>query len=175
MKFIADSMLGKLARWLRMLGYDVKYSNKFNDAQLIMIAKKEGRILLTKDLELHLQATKKGVCTLYLEGRTEIEKLVELAERFNIRLDIDMARTRCPKCNTTVKHTLKREVIHNVEEKTFAYNNEFWRCPKCEQIYWQGTHWKRIERTLETTKKLRPPFKAKTTSNGPTKLPPMES
>jgi uncharacterized protein with PIN domain len=153
LKFIADGMLGKLTRWLRMLGHNVKYSSKLDDNQLITIAKKERRILLTRDLELYQQATAKGVESFYLEGKTEAERLAQLAKRFKIELNIDMATSRCPKCNARVKPILKEKVADKVEKDTFAYYNEFWECPKCGQIYWQGAHWTRIRETLETARK----------------------
>ena len=155
MKFIVDGMLGKLTRWLRMLGHNVKYSNKLDDAQLIAIAKKEKRILLTRDLELYQQATAKGVQAFYVDGKTEAERLAQIAKKFGISLEIDMAVSRCPKCNAQVKPTSKENVKGKVEETTFAYYNEFWECPKCGQIYWQGAHWTRIRRTLEEAKKLK--------------------
>jgi uncharacterized protein with PIN domain len=145
-------MLGKLARWLRMLGHNVKYSNKLDDSQLIAIAKKERRILLTRDLELYQQATAKGVQAVYMEGQTEAERLAKLAQKFGVNLDIDMATSRCPKCNTRVKPISKEKVADKVEKTTFSYYNEFWQCPKCEQIYWQGAHWTRIRKTLEAAK-----------------------
>jgi uncharacterized protein with PIN domain len=154
MKFIVDGMLGKLTRWLRMLGHNVKYSNKLDDAQLIAIAKKERRILLTRDLELYQQATAKGVQAFYIDGKTEAEKLAKLAQRFGINLEIDMTISRCPKCNAQVKSTSKEKVKGKVEETTFNYYNDFWECPKCGQIYWQGAHWTRIRKTLETAKEL---------------------
>lgn len=152
MKFIADGMLGKLTRWLCILGHNVEYSNKLDDAQLIMIAKKERRILLTRDLELYQQATAKGVDAFYLEGTTEAEKLAQLAKRFDISLDVDMAKSRCPKCNTQVKRISKEKILDKVEKSTFLHYNEFWECSKCRQIYWQGAHWTRIRKTLETAK-----------------------
>jgi len=152
LKFIADGMLGKLTRWLRMLGHNVKYSNKLDDSQLIAIAKKERRILLTRDLELYQQATAKGVQAFYMEGQTEAERLAKLAQKFGINLDIDMATSRCPKCNARVKSLPKEKVADKVEKTTFSYYNEFWQCPKCEQIYWQGAHWTRIRKTLEAAK-----------------------
>lgn len=152
MKFIVDGMLGKLTRWLRMLGYNVKYSNKLDDAQLTIIAKKEHRILLTRDLELYQQATAKGVNALYLNGETEAERLAQLAEKFKIKLEINVETSRCPKCNTRVKPVSKENVANKVEKTTFAYYNDFWQCPKCGQIYWQGAHWTRIRKTLEEAK-----------------------
>ncbi|MBS7647133.1 MAG: Mut7-C RNAse domain-containing protein [Candidatus Bathyarchaeia archaeon] len=154
MKFIADSMLGKLTRWLRMLGHNVKYSNKLDDAQLIGIAKKERRILLTRDLELYQQATAKGVQAFYVDGPTETENLAKIAQKFGISLDVDMSRSRCPKCNTQVKPIPKEKVAGKVEENTYTHYNDFWECPKCGKIYWQGAHWTRIRKTLETAKEL---------------------
>ena len=145
-------MLGKLTRWLRILGHNVKYSTKLDDAQLIIIAKKERRILLTRDLELYQQATAKGVDTFYLKGQTEEERLAELANRFDIRLDINMTTSRCPKCNTRVKPIPKAKVSDKIEKSTFQYYDEFWKCPKCEQIYWQGAHWTKIRKTLKKAK-----------------------
>jgi len=147
-------MLGKLTRWLRMLGHNVKYSNKLDDAQLIAIAKKEQRILLTRDLELYQQAAAKGIQAFYVNGQTEAENLAKIAQKFGISLDVDMKRSRCPKCNAQVKPIPKEKVAGRVEETTYAHYNEFWECPKCGQIYWQGAHWTRIRKTLETAKEI---------------------
>ena len=107
MKFIADGMLGKLTRWLRMLGQDVTYSTQLDDAELLAVAEEEQRVLLTRDLELCQRATAKGVDAFYVEGRTEAEKLAELAGRFGFPLTIDLARSRCPKCNAIIRLTPK--------------------------------------------------------------------
>lgn len=154
MKFIADGMLGKLTRWLRMLGHNVKYSNKLDDVQLMAIAKKERRILLTRDLELYQQATAKGVNAFYLEGTNEAERLAQLAKRYKIPLDINLKISRCPKCNTRVKPIPKGSVGDKVEETTFKFYDEFWQCPRCGQVYWQGAHWTRIRKTLEEAKEI---------------------
>ena len=160
MRFIADGMLGKLTRWLRMLGHNVKYSNKLDDPELILIAKREGRVLLTRDLELYQKATAWGIQACYIDGVNEAEDLAKLAKRFGINLDIDMRISRCPKCNAQVKPVPKEKVAGKVEETTFSYFNEFWECPKCGQIYWQGAHWTRITKTLETAKKILNKMKA---------------
>jgi len=149
MKFIADGMLGKLTRWLRMLGHDVKYSNELNDAELSLIAKKERRTLLTKDLELYQHSIAKGIDAFYLEGRTEAERLAELAERFKIPLIIDLKNSRCPRCNTKLQPTPKENLAGKVEKNTFTYYDNFWECPKCGHVYWQGAHWGRIRATLK--------------------------
>ena len=148
MKFVADGMLGKLTRWLRMMGNDVEYSAKFNDTELMEIAKKEKRVLLTRDLELLQRCVSKGIEVFYVEGTKEAARLAELAERFKLPLAIDLKISRCPKCNTRLRPTQKGMIADKVEPKTYAHYNEFWRCPGCGQIYWQGAHWDKIRATL---------------------------
>jgi hypothetical protein len=154
MKFIVDGMLGKLSRWLRILGHNVKYSNNLDDAQLLTIAKKERRTLLTSDFELYRHATAKGMDAFYVEGETGEERLAALARKYGIDLAIDMTISRCPKCNTKVKPITKEEAAGKVEKSTFEHYDEFWKCPKCGQIYWQGAHWTRIRRTLEVAQEI---------------------
>ena len=149
MKFIADGMLGKLTRWLRMLGQDVKYSKSLYDEQLIKTAKTENRVLLTRDLKLYQLARKRGVDTTLVKGATEAEKLAGLARRFDFRLEIDVAVSRCPKCNTPIRPVSKGEIVDRIPEATSTYYDEFWECLGCGQIYWRGSHWKRIEKTLK--------------------------
>lgn len=153
MKFVADGMLGKLTRWLRMLGQDVDYSNQREDTELIAVAKKENRIILTRDLELYQRATAKGVDAFYVEGKTEAEKLAELAKRFGIPLWINMKISRCPKCNAKIQSIPKEKLENKVEKNTYIYYDEFWECPKCGNVYWQGAHWGKIRATLEEAKK----------------------
>ncbi len=155
MKFIADGMLGKLTRWLRMLGQDVKYSNQFEDEELIATAKKERRVILTRDLQLYQRAIAKGINAFYVEGQTEAAKLAELAKRFDFTLTIDLQRSRCPQCNARIRPTSKEKLAGKVEKNTFVHYDEFWKCPKCGHIYWQGAHWDGIRATLEEAKKIK--------------------
>ena len=154
MKFIADGMLGKLARWLRMLGQDVKYSTQYEDNELMALAEKEQRVLLTRDLELCKHASAKGIDAFHVEGQTEAEKLAELTKRFGFTLTIDMKRSRCPRCNAKILLTPKEKITGKVENNTFAHYSEFWECPNCGQIYWQGAHWKGIRATLKEAQKI---------------------
>jgi uncharacterized protein with PIN domain len=147
-KFLADGMLGKLTRWLRILGQDVIYSTEFNDTQLLETAKKEKRILLTKDLELYKRAITRGLNAYYIEGKSESKRLAELAKRYNIELMIDLDKSHCPICNTKIQETPKEELADQIEKNTYKYYNNFWKCPKCGQIYWRGAHWKQINNTI---------------------------
>jgi len=154
MRFVADGMLGRLTRWLRMLGHDVKYSSELGDKKLIEIAKTEGRILLTRDLELYQQATVRGVESFLVEEKREAEKLAALAKRFNFKLEIDMALSRCPKCNAGIRPITKEKVLDRIPEKTASKYEDFWECNNCGQVYWRGAHWKRISEALREAQSL---------------------
>jgi uncharacterized protein with PIN domain len=147
-KFLADGMLGKLTRWLRMLGHDVIYTDSMNDKELILKAKNEKRILLTRDVKLYQQAVAKGAEAFLLESPNQITNLVQAAKRFKFPLVIDPDRSRCPKCNTKIKPIPKSEAEGKVPGKTLVHYDEFWQCPNCGQVYWRGAHWKEIEKTL---------------------------
>ena len=152
MKFILDGMLGKLARWLRMMGQDVTYSTENSDSELLVITKKENRVLLTRDLALYQHAIAKNFEAYYVEGITESDRLSELSSRFGISLSIDMSQSRCPKCNTHLTSVPKQKIVEKVERNTFLYYNEFWNCSNCGAVYWQGAHWTKICATLENAK-----------------------
>jgi len=151
-KFLADGMLGKLARWLRMLGHDIIYSVQFNDSEILELIKKDKRVLLTKDLELYKRAIGRGLDAYYVEGKNESERLAEVAKRYNIQLIIDMDRSRCPVCNIKIKLAPKEQLQEELEKNTFTYYDRFWKCPNCSQIYWQGAHWTKIRATIEEAK-----------------------
>lgn len=149
MKFIVDGMLGKLARWLRMLGYDTEYSGDINDDEILEIALKEKRIILTRDYEFFKRANLNGAEAIFIRGKTNTEKLADLSKQIGIRLEIDIDKSRCPKCNTKIKLIPKEIVKNKVHEVTYRFYNEFWQCPKCGQIYWKGSHWKKINAALK--------------------------
>ena len=117
MKFLADAMLGKLTRWLRMLGQDVMYSVEFDDSELLELAKEEERILLTKDFELYKRAIGRGLDAYYVEGKTESERLAEVAKRYGLPLTIDMDKSHCPICNTKLASRTKRATQGRIGKK----------------------------------------------------------
>jgi len=153
-KFVADGMLGKLTRWLRMLGQDVEYSSQMGDDELLETSNKKRRVLLTRDLELYKRAAARNIETFYVEGGIEAEKVAEIAGRFKIPLKINMEKSRCPACNSRIKPIPKKDVAEKVEKNTFAFYNDFWTCPKCSKIYWQGAHWRNIQATLERAEEI---------------------
>ncbi len=149
-------MLGKLTRWLRMLGHDVNYFRSADDEKLVELAKQEKRVLLTRDHELVQRAVDLGVETVLVEASKEVDKLAFLAGRFGFKLEIDLSVSRCPKCNALIGVVTKEEVADEIPEATSKHYEEFWKCQGCGKVYWQGAHWKRIGETLEEARnKLR--------------------
>ena len=145
-------MLGKLARWLRMMGHDAKYSSNLADKELLNIANKENRILLTRDFQLFQKAINQGLKTTFIEGKTEPERIAEVAQKNNIILEVDPDKSNCSVCNTKLRETSKSEIDEKVEKNTLKYYDKFWLCPNCGKVYWQGAHWKNIETTLKMAK-----------------------
>jgi len=153
LKFVTDGMLGKLTRWLRMLGHDVEYTGSMGDKELLQKAKKENRVLLTRDLELYKQAIAKGADAFLIESPDQTANLAKLAKRFKFKLEIDVKASRCPKCNGKIRVVSKATVEDKIPQTTSSNYNEFWQCQSCKQIYWRGAHWERIDKTLEEARK----------------------
>lgn len=150
--FLTDGMLGKLTRWLRMLGHDVEYAGSSDDKELVKNAKKESRILLTRDVELYRQAVAKGAEAFLIEKPNQTANLASLAKRFNFKLEVDMDASRCPKCNSKIKAVSKANIADKIPSSTSSNYEKFWQCQGCGQVYWRGAHWKRIDKTLEEAK-----------------------
>ena len=100
-----------------MLGHDVIYSVVFNDSELLELAKKEERVLLTKDLELYKRAIGKGIDAYYVEGKTEPERLAQVAKRYGLTLEIDMDKSHCPICNAKLQAANKEATPRRIRKK----------------------------------------------------------
>jgi uncharacterized protein with PIN domain len=131
-----------------MIGQDVIYSVQLDDNHLLGLAEAENRVLLTKDLELYRRAIGRGLDAFYVEGKTEPEGLAKVAGRYSLELAVDMGKSHCPICNTLLETVGKEKLKNLLEPKTYKHYKQFWQCPKCKQIYWQGAHWERICGTL---------------------------
>jgi uncharacterized protein with PIN domain len=135
--FIVDHMLGSLARWLRMLGYDSHYDKILSDNEIIQFARKEGRRILTRDREL---AERGG--GFYISSTELEEQLLAVAKEFSLSYRLD--RMRCSVCNGTLQKIDASSIKDKVPQRSFENAKEFWRCDSCRKIYWDGTHWKGI-------------------------------
>lgn len=144
MKFICDEMLGKLAKWLRIIGYDTKYAKGMDDEKIIEIALKEDRIVLTRDKML----SRKAVKGFYIEEK-ELEKQIEkVIKKFKLDLEKNIF-SRCTVCNIPVAKIERNKVKGKVPESVWENNKEFWICPRCGRIYWMGSHWNNIRNRLK--------------------------
>ncbi|RLI34065.1 hypothetical protein DRO53_04455 [Candidatus Bathyarchaeota archaeon] len=150
LRFLVDGMLGSLARWLRMLGYDVEYAAELEDGELIRIAKASGRILLTRDLQLYRTASRRGVEVFLVDASNVAEALRSLSKRFPLRLRVEPSASRCPLCNSPLREASRSEVEGKVPQGVYRRRRKFWVCvnPSCGKVYWKGSHWDKIKETL---------------------------
>ncbi|ADV64491.1 Mut7-C RNAse domain-containing protein [Desulfurococcus mucosus] len=147
-KFIVDAMLGSLARWLRILGYDTVYGSRMEDWLILRRAELEGRIILTRDRGLHHKALKRGLKSILLQDDDLASMLAKVSGLTGVRLYVDYERTRCPEDNTPLRKVDKEEVKDKVPPRVYSMHEDFWVCPRCGKVYWVGNHWKMIESIL---------------------------
>jgi hypothetical protein len=135
MKFLADVMVARLGRWLRLFGYDTAIANgRQSDDEILAIAKKENRLLLTRD-KVFYQRARKAVKAHYFVSRGAKAELREIVKTLKLEIDFPK-KTRCSVCNGTLKKM-----------------SDFWVCNSCKQTYWAGSHWARIRATMEAVKR----------------------
>ncbi len=142
MKFLVDHMLGRLARYLRFMGYDTYYpSGDMSDDEILRIAHQEGRVVITRDREL---ARRSG--GLLLRSGDYREQLKAVVREFNLKADNMLSR--CSLCNEPLVRVEKEEIRDRVPEYVYQHSEEFYLCPKCGRVYWYGSHTERIEREI---------------------------
>ena len=139
-KFIADVHLGKLARYLRLLGFDTLYKNSFTNAELISIAKEEGRILLSRNIAF---AKHPVVSSYIVQSEASMTQLKQVVQHFGLKTLIHPF-SLCMVCNGKLETVQKEIIINQLEENTKQYFNKFWQCENCHQIYWMGSHYERM-------------------------------
>ena len=145
-RFVADGHLGKLARNLRLLGFDVVYDRQAHDRQLLGVMKSENRALLTRDRRLLMHAmVKAGYCP---RSQNADEQTIEVIRRFDL-FDSIAPFTRCLRCNAPLRKVAKADVIEKLEPLTKIYYEEFRRCTGCGQIYWAGSHFSKLQKRLD--------------------------
>ena len=147
LRFICDRMLGTLARYLRILGYDTLYPEEdIRDAELLFLAFTQGRILLTRDTRM---GTRVSPNIFILKSVIPEEQLKRVIKRFRLQRR-DNCLTRCLECNALLVAIEKKRVRGKVPSYVFRQHNKFARCPHCEKYYWTGTH---TDRMIEKVKK----------------------
>lgn len=150
MRFIVDNNVGRLARWLRALGYDTVYIDPIDDGELVDIARREGRIILTRDMGILRRrvVTLGEVQAIKIEGDEWREQLAQVVRELGLRTE--PAFTRCFECNTELEPRTRDQVRPHVPPYVHRTKTHFLACPSCGRHYWQGTHWQRMKRDLGT-------------------------
>lgn len=150
LKFMVDTNVGKLARWLRMMGYDAAFFTNGDDAEMIAVALKEDRVIITRDSHI----MKRGVVTsgrlrAILVHSDEPERQIgEVVSGMGLA-GHGAPFTLCLECNRPLEARRKDELKERVPPYVFKTQSQFLECPACRRIYWRGTHWAAMSRKLE--------------------------
>mgnify|MGYP001817047667 CR=1 FL=1 len=144
-KFVLDTHLGRLARYLRMLGLDVLYRNDFGAEELATLSCTEQRILLTRDRRLlHRSIITRGY---YIRSNDPVQQVTEVLRRFDLYASLE-PMSRCIRCNGTLSDTDKKKILDRLEPKTARHYDHFRSCNACGQIYWKGSHFDKMEQLI---------------------------
>ena len=142
-RFEADVHLGRLARLLRMMGFDTAYDNRLDDARIVAAARREQRIVLSRD---HGLMKRRAVTHGYLvRSQDPREQLREVVVRFDLRGQVRLF-TRCLDCNGELARVTRTSVLDRLPASVAETCSEFSRCPRCSKVFWRGTHWETMKR-----------------------------
>ena len=148
-RFVLDTHLGRLAAYLRMLGFDTLYRNDYNDPALADISSHEQRILLTRDKKL---LTRKIITHGYYVRETQPQQqLLEVIQRFDLSGNLNPF-SRCLHCNGSIHPVSKESISRHLMPRTREFYNEFWQCEHCQKVYWKGSHYQRMRKLIEELK-----------------------
>ncbi|MFO0970116.1 MAG: Mut7-C RNAse domain-containing protein [Gemmataceae bacterium] len=146
-RFACDAMLGGLARWLRAAGYDASWHPGIDDRELVRLAEQEGRTLLSCDTKIFLfRVIRDGVVPSLLVPLHA--KPADQAAHVRAHFHLGVLEPRCMACGGALLRATKEEVKERVPPRTFNWLEEYWRCERCDRVFWRGTHWRRIEERL---------------------------
>ncbi|MBW4565292.1 MAG: Mut7-C ubiquitin/RNAse domain-containing protein [Mojavia pulchra JT2-VF2] len=144
-RFVIDIHLGKLATSLRLLGFDTLYRNDYEDEELAAISHKQLRILLTRDKGLLMRSL--VTYGYYVRSTNPQQQIIEVLRRFDL-FKLVSPFQRCLRCNGLLETVAKESIIDQLPESVQLQNHEFHRCQDCAQIYWQGTHYERLQQFI---------------------------
>jgi len=150
MKFIVDSNVGRLARWLRIAGFDTVFINDLDDNKLVRLALSQGRVLLTKDTQILKRrvAVTGRLKVILIESEEVKAQLRQVVKELNLK-DTIKPFTLCLEDNQPLVPREKEEVRELVPPYVYQTQTQYMQCPSCRRVYWRGTHWQRMSRELE--------------------------
>jgi hypothetical protein len=146
MKFIVDNMLGKLAKYLRMMGYDTFFPAPKNAKELIDLSKDENRAILTRN-SIFIRDFKPENY-LFIKSQSFSDQMLQVIKTYNLEINSDKFFTLCLVCNEPLLDISKDEVKGKIPEKVYSSFDNFMLCPSCSRIYWRGGHTQRMENRL---------------------------
>ncbi|MBI4284567.1 MAG: Mut7-C RNAse domain-containing protein [Chloroflexi bacterium] len=148
-KFIVDSNVGKLAKWLRMMGYDTIFFDGTDDAQMIALALAEGRIILTRDTRIMKRrlVTSGQLKAILIESDVPAHQIRQVID--TLHLDYAHPFTICLECNQPLAELPKEQAKGRVPPYVFQTQEQYVECSHCHRIYWRGTHWQAMTRKME--------------------------
>ena len=150
MKFLCDRMLGTLAKWLRIFGFDTLFADSnIEDEKLLKLAKDEERILITRDKNLIIDARRENIKVIKIISTDINDQLRQVLK--NIDIDEKFFLSRCLLCNNLVEKISKKNVKKIVPDRVYENNKKFWYCKICDKIYWKGSH---FENMIQKIKQL---------------------
>ena len=146
MKFIVAKELGRLAKWLRIMGYDAAYFNKDEKRELVIRSLREERIILSRDSRMSRYS---GIRFVHVESDFVEEQVKQILAKLNMKPDEERLFSRCVVCNEPLIEIGKVEVKDKVAPYVYETQEHFMTCPGCSRIYWQGTHWANVKKLVE--------------------------
>lgn len=145
-RFVLDNHLGRLAGYLRMLGFDALYRNDYQDDELAEVAERQDRLLLTRDRRLLMRnQVRRGY---WVRSKIPRQQVREVVGRFVLAGQVVPFR-RCIRCNGLLQPTSKEAVVDRLQPLTRLYFDEFRICPDCDQVYWKGSHYERMQQLID--------------------------
>lgn len=150
MKFLCDRMLGTLAKWLRIFGFDTLFADSnIEDEKLLKLAKDEERILITRDKNLIIDARRENIKVIKIISTDINDQLRQVLK--DTKIDEKFFLSRCLLCNNLVEKISKKNVKKIVPDRVYENNKKFWYCKICDKIYWKGSH---FENMIQKIKQL---------------------
>ncbi len=146
-RYITDGMLGSMAKWLRLMGFDTLYFNTHNKEEMLRLARKEDRTVLTRDRKLFESNQDIAV---FIEGEGTLNQLKEAKKKLSFNVNPALFFTRCSLCNVLLEKREKMDIKGLVPDYVFAHKDRFSQCPRCKRIYWEGDHCKEIREVFKT-------------------------
>ena len=145
-KFILDTHLGRLAAYLRMMGFDTLYKNDYEDDVLAEVSASENRILLTRDIGV----LKRGIVVYgyFVRETNPRRRFIEIARRYNLS-SYSTAFGRCTRCNGTLNNVQKADILEELSDRTASHYDTFYQCVACHQVYWRGSHYYRMQELIQ--------------------------